>query len=354
MNPCVPVRDAHYAGTDVRRVRVLRVTTVIGALVSAGFGFYQLTLGPAVSTVGILNLLTAAAFLAVPQLYRFGDVIAPLTFAAMAYGSLFFITTAVGTGAGLLFYYPVAAAIVVLILGAEHIVLAGSLAVLAVVMAITLILTVPADTGLQPTWSMTTGLILSIGASALMAFAAVWFALRETARAEAAMDMEYQRSEQLLANILPASIAARVNWSTSWIGSTPGSTSWWTGTGWRRSKPPAMPTWWSAGCRSRAPTTCTRWPIWPWTWRTRWRRCAASTADRSRSGSVWPAAPSWPAWWGRAGSSTTCGAMPSTSRPEWNLPMSQDEFRCRTTSMNGCVANSGSRSAAMWRSRAKV
>ncbi len=210
MNPCVPVRDAHYAGTDVRRVRVLRVTTVIGALVSAGFGFYQLTLGPAVSTVGILNLLTAAAFLAVPQLYRFGDVIAPLTFAAMAYGSLFFITTAVGTGAGLLFYYPVAAAIVVLILGAEHIVLAGSLAVLAVVMAITLILTVPADTGLQPTWSMTTGLILSIGASALMAFAAVWFALRETARAEAAMDMEYQRSEQLLANILPASIAARL------------------------------------------------------------------------------------------------------------------------------------------------
>ena len=366
MNPCVPVRDAHYAGTDVRRVRVLRVTTVIGALVSAGFGFYQLTLGPAVSTVGILNLLTAAAFLAVPQLYRFGDVIAPLTFAAMAYGSLFFITTAVGTGAGLLFYYPVAAAIVVLILGAEHIVLAGSLAVLAVVMAITLILTVPADTGLQPTWSMTTGLILSIGASALMAFAAVWFALRETARAEAAMDMEYQRSEQLLANILPASIAARLkdpdrtqaiadryDDAAILFADIAGFTERGS-TGWRRSKPPAMPTWWSAGCRSRAPTTCTRWPIWPWTWRTRWRRCAASTADRSRSGSVWPAAPSWPAWWGRAGSSTTCGAMPSTSRPEWNLPMSQDEFRCRTTSMNGCVANSGSRSAAMWRSRAKV
>ena len=43
-----------------------------------------------------------------------------------------------------------------------------------------------------------------------MAFAAVWFALRESARAESAMEMEYERSEQLLANILPASIAARL------------------------------------------------------------------------------------------------------------------------------------------------
>ena len=57
---------------------------------------------------------------------------------------------------------------------------------------------------------MTVGFILSISASALMAFAAVWFALRETARAEVAMEMEYERSEQLLANILPASIAARL------------------------------------------------------------------------------------------------------------------------------------------------
>jgi len=38
----------------------------------------------------------------------------------------------------------------------------------------------------------------------------VWYAIREVSRAEAAMELEYQRSEALLANILPASIAARL------------------------------------------------------------------------------------------------------------------------------------------------
>ena len=209
-NPCVPVRNAHYADTAARRFRVLKVTSVIAAMVSAGFGFYQLTLGTAMWPIGITNVLTAAAFLAVPLLRAFGELVAPLVFTALAYGSLFFITWNIGTESGLLFYYPVAAVIVVLVLGSERIVLAGILAAVGVLMGIGLKLTAPADTGLQPAWSMTVGFILSISASALMAFAAVWFALRETARAEVAMEMEYERSEQLLANILPASIAARL------------------------------------------------------------------------------------------------------------------------------------------------
>jgi adenylate cyclase len=40
--------------------------------------------------------------------------------------------------------------------------------------------------------------------------ATVWSALREVARAQRAMENEYQRSETLLANILPASIAERL------------------------------------------------------------------------------------------------------------------------------------------------
>ena len=43
-----------------------------------------------------------------------------------------------------------------------------------------------------------------------MIFATVWYALRETSRAEAAMEVEYDRSEALLANILPASVAAKL------------------------------------------------------------------------------------------------------------------------------------------------
>jgi len=38
----------------------------------------------------------------------------------------------------------------------------------------------------------------------------VWFALRDTARAEAVMEAEYDRSEALLANMLPATVAERL------------------------------------------------------------------------------------------------------------------------------------------------
>jgi adenylate cyclase len=43
-----------------------------------------------------------------------------------------------------------------------------------------------------------------------MALAVVWYGLRQIASAEAAMEREYARSEALLANILPASIAERL------------------------------------------------------------------------------------------------------------------------------------------------
>ena len=289
-NPCVPVRNAHYADTAARRFRVLKVTSVIAAMVSAGFGFYQLTLGTAMWPIGITNVLTAAAFLAVPLLRAFGELVAPLVFTALAYGSLFFITWNIGTESGLLFYYPVAAVIVVLVLGSERIVLAGILAAVGVLMGIGLKLTAPADTGLQPAWSMTVGFILSISASALMAFAAVWFALRETARAEEAMEMEIRtlrttpgqhparqhrgpaqgsgprhHRRQLRRRLDPVRRHRRLHrtgqrdradviWWRSWTGSTPNSTYWSTVMDWRRSRPPATRTWWSAVCPSPVPT----------------------------------------------------------------------------------------------------
>ena len=43
-----------------------------------------------------------------------------------------------------------------------------------------------------------------------MVVATVWYAVREIVRAEEAMEVEYERSEALLANILPASIADRL------------------------------------------------------------------------------------------------------------------------------------------------
>ena len=69
---------------------------------------------------------------------------------------------------------------------------------------------VPHNTGVQPDWAFKLGFVINTVSVWVLIIATVWFAMRETARAEEAMETEYQRSESLLANILPASIAERL------------------------------------------------------------------------------------------------------------------------------------------------
>ena len=68
----------------------------------------------------------------------------------------------------------------------------------------------PRYTGLQPAWAQSMGFVITTIASCVMIVVTVWFALRDTARAEAVMEAQYERSEALLANMLPASIADRL------------------------------------------------------------------------------------------------------------------------------------------------
>ena len=209
-HPCVPVRGAHYADSAARRFRVLKITTWIAAVVSAGFGVWQVVSGYGTWHIGLINIVTGFAFLLIPLLRRLGDLVAPLAFIVVAYGSLFFITWNIGTGSGLQFYYLVAASVLVLVLGIERIGLAGALAGLGALLAVLLQILVPVNVGNQPVWPLMVGFVTSVVTSCVMAFATVWYALREIGRAEAAMEMEYERSERLLANMLPASIAERL------------------------------------------------------------------------------------------------------------------------------------------------
>ncbi|AQA06678.1 adenylate/guanylate cyclase domain-containing protein [Mycobacterium sp. MS1601] len=209
-HPCVPARSAHYADSAARRFRVLKITTWIAATVSGGFGIWQVFSGYGMWQIGVINISTGLAFLAIPLLRPFGDLVAPLTFTVVAYGSIFFITWNVGTASGLQFYYLTAASVLVLILGIERIALAGVLAGLGALLVVLLEILVPDNVGNQPLWPLQVGFVTSVVSSCVLAFATVWYALREIARAEAAMEMEYERSEQLLANILPASIADRL------------------------------------------------------------------------------------------------------------------------------------------------
>lgn len=203
-------RTQHYIDSVARRLRVLNINTAIAAFVSASFGVLTLVTTPAVWWTGVVNLVAAAIYALIPLLHRFGELVAPLTFLGTAYVLIFVICWAIGTRSGLQFYFLVAACLVVLLLGVERIVLASTLAALAAGLVIALEFLVPRDTGIQPPWATSLGFVVSAVSATAMVVVTLWYALRDTARAEAAMEIEYERSEALLANMLPASIAARL------------------------------------------------------------------------------------------------------------------------------------------------
>jgi adenylate cyclase len=206
----VTARTRHHAETVARHLRVLTVTTRIGVVVSLFFGIQGLIVGQDVVWIPAVNLLSGAIFLLIPLLYRFGEVVPALAFFAVATTSITVVCWHLGTGSGLPFYYLVAATLMVLILGVDHLVLASALAAVLAGTVIALELLVPYNTGAQPDWALRLGFILTVVSAWGMVVAVVWYALREIRRARTAMEAEYERSETLLSNILPATIAARL------------------------------------------------------------------------------------------------------------------------------------------------
>ena len=203
-------RNQHYAETLARRQRVLTIAAWLAVMVSASFVLMQILTETWSWQISSINLGSAAIFAFVPRLHRFGDLVAPLTFFGAAYVSVFASSWDVGTGNGGELFFLVGACLVVLLLGIEHIVLAAGLAAISAGGIIALEFFVPRNTGLQPAWTISAGFVVTTVSSCMIIVVTVWFALRDTARAEAAMEAQYDRSEALLANMLPASIADRL------------------------------------------------------------------------------------------------------------------------------------------------
>ena len=206
----VPARTRHHAETVARHLRVLTVTTRIGAAISIFFGIQGLIVGQDVAWIGLLNLASGAVFLLIPLLYKFGELVAPLVFYFVAYATITVVCWHLGTGSGMPFYYLLSAMLMVLILGVDHLVLASALAALGAAAVIALEILVPYNTGVQPDWAFRSGFFLTVVSAFVMIVAVAWYALRETRRARLAMEAEYERSERLLTNILPSTIAQRL------------------------------------------------------------------------------------------------------------------------------------------------
>lgn len=205
-----PARNQHWADAVTRPQRVLNFATWIAAGLTAVLGVLQTITGERVLYIGLINLALAGVFLAIPLLHRFGNIIAALVFVVVAYSSLTFVGTQIGTDSGVQFYFLVSASLAVLTLGIEHVRLAGFMVAIGAGLVVAMQFLVPTDTGIQPRWALNVGFVFATTGACVLIFATVWYALREISRAEDAMEVEYKRSEALLANILPASVADKL------------------------------------------------------------------------------------------------------------------------------------------------
>lgn len=209
-------RDRQHAFSVSRRRRVLNIATCTAAIVSASFGIIEL-MTTRLWVVALINGIAAVIFLLIPLLHRFGELLAPVTLVVTAYALMFVIGAWIGTHTGIAFFFLMSALVAVLVLGTEHMAVACGVVVMGAAVIIAVNVMEPVRTADQPEWATNIGFAISAMCASVMIVATVWYALREIQGAKEAIELEYERSEYLLSNILPTSVADRLKNPTSAI-----------------------------------------------------------------------------------------------------------------------------------------
>src|SRR5262245_16446923 len=80
----LPPPSPSYPKRIARQERVLTMAARIGAVVSGFFAVLSIFIGHGGMWIGVLSAVGAAVYLAIPLLYRFGELIAPVTFVIVA------------------------------------------------------------------------------------------------------------------------------------------------------------------------------------------------------------------------------------------------------------------------------
>ena len=208
--PNIRFGTERYPEKVARRLRSLNIAAWIA---SATHAFYAIVLLLDFTQFWLLAIGNAVGMLlyaGVPLLHRFGPLTGPIVVIGLFNADMLAYIWLLGTGIGIQFYILIGVALTVLYLGPEYIALITASGAVAAAVIIAVLLIVPYDTGLLPHWiivaSVVTNSVVSCGVLILI----VSYALREVERAETAAEREYERSERLLANILPRPIAARL------------------------------------------------------------------------------------------------------------------------------------------------
>ena len=145
----------------------------------------------------------------VPMLGRFGSLVAGIGFLVVGTAVLSTLCVQLGTDTGLLFYFFVLAAATPMVVGITRIRLSAGTVVICTAAVPILYFTVPGDTGRAPDWLMVGSFVANCVAASVLAVSIVGYGLYQMRRAEAALEDAYDRSEALLGNILPRTVAQR-------------------------------------------------------------------------------------------------------------------------------------------------
>jgi adenylate cyclase len=153
--------------------------------------------------------LVSLAYALIPLLHRFGSLAAPLALVAITYAWTFWVSINGGVANGTTFLFFAAGALGILVVGTERVLLSVLIGAVAVGLLIFLHIGVsPLDAVEYPTARLTFVVNVLFYSTAL--FGIVFYAVRQFARAEDRAERERERSEVLLSNILPPSVAERL------------------------------------------------------------------------------------------------------------------------------------------------
>src|SRR5688572_4164361 len=107
----------------------MNIAAWLAAAVTAVFALLRL-LDPTMWVWGVVSAITALAFALMPMLHRFSALAAPLVFLVLGYAYIFFISTLVGTNGGSHLYFLTGAALGIVFLGTERVLLVAAIGIL--------------------------------------------------------------------------------------------------------------------------------------------------------------------------------------------------------------------------------
>ena len=201
-----------YSEKVARRLRAVNIAAWSVASAATFFAVLRfIDPRPEMLSRAIINVLAAIVLASIPLLHRFGPLAAPLMLIVFVYAFLIYVVTQVGMDGGAWLAYLSASALGMLLVGIERVWLCIGLSAVAAAIIIALQITVPDNTGLLSDRSLFLGnFVFNVITNNALLFAIVYYAVRQIARAEAKAEFEYKRSETILSNILPRSVADRL------------------------------------------------------------------------------------------------------------------------------------------------